>query len=65
MDKKKQMEGLKNAMGVTAEMSLIFFRAALGAGASMEEAMKLVQAYIGAVLFGQNKKAPDGEEAPE
>ena len=65
MDKEKQMEGLKNAMGVTAEMSLNFFRAAMGAGASMEEAMKLVQAYIGAVLFGQNKKAPDGEEAPE
>ena len=65
MDKGKQMETLKNAMGVTAEMSLIFFRASLGAGASMEEAMKLVQAYIAAVLFGQNKKAPESEEDPE
>lgn len=65
MDKEKQMEGLKNAMGVTAEMSPIFFRAALGAGASMEEAMKLVQAYIAAVLFGQNKKAPESEEGQE
>lgn len=65
MDKEKQMEGLKNAMGVTAEMSLLFFRAALGARASMEEAMKLVQAYIAAVLFGQNKKAEECEEDPE
>ena len=31
----------------------------------MEEAMKLVQAYIAAVLFGQNKKAQECEEDPE
>ena len=60
MNRKEQLEKLRNAMGMTAEMSLIFYRAALGAGASMEEAMKLVQAYIAAVLFGQNKKAPGG-----
>ena len=65
MDKEKKLEQLRNAMGMTAEMSLIFYRAAMGAGASMEEAMKLVQAYIAAVLFGQNKKAPEGEEDPE
>ena len=65
MNRKEQLEKLRNAMGMTAEMSLIFYRAALGAGASMEEAMKLVQAYIAAVLFGQNKKAPEGEEDPE
>ena len=60
MNRKEQLEKLRNAMGMTAEMSLIFYRAALGAGASMEEAMKLVQAYIAAVLFGQNKKRPGG-----
>lgn len=65
MNRKEQMEQLRNAMGMTAEMSLIFYRAAMGAGASMEEAMKLVQAYIAAVLFGQNKKATEGEEDPE
>lgn len=65
MDREKQLEQLRNAMGVTAEMSLIFFRAALGAGASMEEAMKLIQAYIGAVLFNQNKKPPESEEGQE
>ena len=50
---------------MTAEMALIFYRAAIGAGATPEEAMKLIQAYIGAVLFNQNKKAPGGEEAAE
>ena len=65
MDRKEQLEKLRNAMGMTAEMSPIFYRAAIGAGASMEEAMKLVQAYIGAVLFGQNKKSPEGEEDQE
>ena len=65
MDQKKKMEQLRNAMGITAEMALMFYRAALGAEATPEEAMKLVQAYIGAVLFNQNKKATEGEEAPE
>ena len=35
--------------------------ATIGAGVKPEEAMKLIQAYIGTVLFNQNKKAPDGE----
>ncbi len=65
MDKEKKMEQLRNGLGMTAEMALIFYRAALGAGATPEEAMKLIQAYIGAVLFNQNKKKPDGEEAAE
>lgn len=65
MTKKEQIEQLKNAMGVTAEMALMFYRAALGAEATPEEAMKLVQAYIAAVLFNQNKKAPEEKEAPE
>lgn len=65
MTKKEQIEQLRNAMGVTAEMALMFYRAAIGAEATPEEAMKLVQAYIAAVLFNQNKKKPDGEEAEE
>lgn len=40
-------------MGVTAEMGLIFFRATLGAGATMEEAMRMTQAYFSAILFGR------------
>lgn len=65
MNKKEQLEQLRTAMGITAEMALMFCRAAIGAEATPEEAMKLVQAYIGAVLFNQNKKGPEGEEAPE
>jgi len=63
MARKEQIEQLRNAMGMTAEMALMFYRAALGAEATPEEAMKLVQAYIAAVLFNQNKKGADGEEA--
>ena len=33
MDQKGQMESLKNAVGVVAEMSLIYFRALQAAGA--------------------------------
>ena len=65
MDREKHLEQLRSALGMTAEMALIFYRAAIGAGATPEEAMKLIQAYIGAVLFNQNKKAPGGEEAAE
>lgn len=65
MDRKEHLEQLRNALGMTAEMALIFYRAAIGAGATPEEAMKLIQAYIGAVLFNQNKKKPDGEEGQE
>lgn len=65
MNRKEQMEQLRNALGATAEMSLIFYRAALGAGATLEEAMKLNQAYIGALLFNQNKQPPESEESKE
>ena len=65
MDREKRLEQIRNALGITAEMALMFYRAALGAEATPEEAMKLVQAYIGAVLFNQNKKGQEGEEAPE
>lgn len=40
-------------MGVTAEMGLIFFRATLEAGATMEEAMRMTQVYLSAILFGR------------
>lgn len=55
MDKEKKLEQLRNALGMTAEMAPIFYRSAIGAGATPEEAMKLIQAYIGAVLFNQNR----------
>lgn len=48
---------LINAMGATAEMSLIFYRAAINSGANREEAKDLTQAYIGAVMFGLAREA--------
>ena len=65
MDREKHLEQLRNALGMTAEMALIFYRAAIGAGATPEEAMKLIQAYIGAVLFNQNKKPTESEAGQE
>ena len=50
MDKKT--EGIRNAIGVTAEMSLLFYRATIGAGATPAAALKLTQAYIAAMMNG-------------
>lgn len=64
MDKNKRpnVEELRQSLGATAEMALIFMRAALGAGANLEEATRLTQAYIGALLFGRPRepKKPEG-----
>ncbi len=65
MDKNKRpnVEELRQSLGATAEMALIFLRAALGAGANMEEATRLTQAYIAALLFGRmsQPKPPEDE----
>lgn len=53
MNKKEQMEQLKQAIGQTAEMALMFFRAVLGAGGTQEEARYVTQAYIGAAMYGK------------
>ena len=44
MDSKKQTNRLINAIGTTAETSLLFYRAAKGAGATDGEAPRLTQA---------------------
>lgn len=56
------MEGLKNAVGVVAEMSLIYFRALQAAGASAEECMKLTQAYIAAWVYGNRQPQQEGAD---
>ena len=50
--------------GAMAEMGLTFYRAAINVGADATEAIRLTQAYFGAMLFGnqQNKKPPESEE---
>lgn len=57
---KKQVEDMRNAAGITAEIALMFYRAAVGAGATEREAVKITQAYLGAMIFGNRQ-----EEAPE
>lgn len=48
----EKIKKLVSALGVISEMSLIFYRNALKAGASYEEALKLSQAFIAAYIFG-------------
>jgi len=61
MSQKEQVEQMKNSIGAVAEMALIFYRAELSAGATMEEALKLTQAYLAAMIHGNNKD-PQQEE---
>lgn len=55
MDNKNRhnIEELRKSLGATAEMSLIFMRATLATGATMEEATRLTQAYIAALIYGR------------
>lgn len=64
MEKKRKpnMEDMIKSVGVTAEMGLIFFRTTLGAGATMEEAMRMTQVYLSAILFGRPPKKPEQED---
>ena len=41
-----------NALGAISEISLIFYRNVLNAGATTDEAFKLTQAFIAANIFG-------------
>ena len=62
---KEEVERRIQGVGATAEMSLIFYRAAIEAEATPAEAIKLTQAYLAALLFGnqQNQqKPPESEE---
>lgn len=60
MDPKEQVEMLKGAIGATAEMALIFYRATIASGATMEEALKITQAYLAAMIHGNNKDPQQG-----
>ena len=59
----EKMKGIVNAIGVIAEMTLLFYRNALGAGATPDEAIKLTQAFIGASLFGNNGNVEQDSES--
>ncbi len=65
MENKKNTDRLINAIGTTAEMSLVFYRAAIGAGANLEEATRVTQAYIAAMAFGKGQGQNKDEKKKE
>lgn len=59
---KDKVEELRQSVGAMAEMSLIFFRAVLGSGASMEGALRLTQAFVSAQIYGRPKNEAESQE---
>lgn len=58
MDKNKLLEFM-NALGVISETALLFYRSALAAKATQEEAMRLTQVFIAAILYGNQNNNPE------
>ena len=58
MDKNKLLEFMK-ALGVISETALLFYRSALEAKATQEEAMRLTQVFIAAILYGNQNNNPE------
>lgn len=58
MDKNKLLEFM-NALGVISETALLFYRSALEAKATQEEAMRLTQVFIAAILYGNQNNNPE------
>jgi hypothetical protein len=61
-EQNQKIEELKKALGTTAEASLIFMRAVVGAGASKEEAADMTRAFIAAMLFSNGSQRNEVEE---
>lgn len=55
-----EIKKLLNALGIAAEASLAFYRAAIGAGATPDEAYVLTKAYLAASMQS-GKSEEDGE----
>ena len=55
-EKEQDLKRFIDAIGAMAEMTLVFYRNTLTAGATVEEASHLAQAFIAATLFGNNGK---------
>ena len=56
---KKELTELLNAICMTAEMALNFFRAILEAGGTTQEALVLTQAFMAASIYGKPKDKED------
>ena len=57
---KDSINAALSAIGALAEMSLVFYRAALSSGATTQEAKDMLDAYMKTTIYGAPKK-----EAPE
>lgn len=57
---KKQLKEFMNAIGAIAETTLIFYRSVIDAGGSQEEAMRLTQALIAGLMFGNKGGQENG-----
>ena len=51
-----------NALGAMAEVSLTMYRAAIGTGATPEEAKNIIEAYFCATIKYGNTKIRDAED---
>ena len=54
---KKQLQEFISAIGSIAETALLFYRSTLAAKATPEEAMRLTQAFIAAIFYGNKNSS--------
>ena len=54
---KKQLQEFNSANGSIAETALLFYRSTLAAKATPEEAMRLTQAFIAAIFYGNKNSS--------
>ena len=62
-----EIEKALESLGAMAEMSLVYFRAAIGAGATLEEAMILTKIYMEAQFAeaARQKKERERDETED
>lgn len=58
---KNQLKEFINAIGMISETALLFYRSVLEAHATQEEAMRLTQAFIAAILYGNKNNNSEKE----
>ena len=59
---KKQLQEFISAIGSIAETALLFYRSTLAAKATPEEAMRLTQAFIAAIFYGNKNSSSTPEQ---
>ena len=59
---KKQLQKFIGAIGSIAETAFLFYRSTLAATATPEEAMRLTQAFIAAIIYGNKNSSSTPEQ---